>query len=285
MRGKRLGTLIASTAAVIVVNVLFATPAAAQLNQPLHRDGWILAAAHSPGLQGSIWRTDIWVVAESANATISLELCRSGEDGRNAETHVLSLSDGDRVMYVEDVVDHFLDVGSDGWLGAIHYTADNTNIQVWARVYSVNADGTASYGQLIEGIPTTDMSPDDDPWDYHVQQYLYAAKHTADGRFRVNIGVVNPTALEAEYDIIGYNSDGNCSLSCANDHVSVPPFSMVQLNDPFAEWQGGEWSAASIVVRCKTDGAGGFAYASVVDNATNDAFFVRGIKLLTIDGP
>ena len=26
-------------------------------------------------------------------------------------------------------------------------------------------------------------------------------------------------------------------------------------------------------------GAGGFAYASVVDNATNDAFFVRGIKL------
>jgi hypothetical protein len=37
-------------------------------------------------------------------------------------------------------------------------------------------------------------------------------------------------------------------------------------------------------VRCKTDGAGGFAYASVVDNATNDAFFVRGVKKMAPTG-
>ena len=34
---------------------------------------------------------------------------------------------------------------------------------------------------------------------------------------------------------------------------------------------------------CHTDGAGGFAYASVVDNATNDAYFLRGAKKLFPD--
>ncbi len=91
---------------------------------------------------------------------------------------------------------------------------------------------------------------------------MWGAKHTADDRFQVYIGIVNPTATEAEYDIIAYGSDFNflADFGCANDHVRVPPFSMVQLSDPLAGWQGGEWSAASIVVKCKTDGAGGFAY-------------------------
>jgi hypothetical protein len=34
---------------------------------------------------------------------------------------------------------------------------------------------------------------------------------------------------------------------------------------------------------CHTEGAGTFAYASVVDNATNDAYFLRGAKQLFPD--
>jgi hypothetical protein len=147
------------------------------------------------------------------------------------------------------------------------------------------AAGTASYGQLIEGIPTADMSPDDDPWDFRQQQYLMAVKHTADNRYRVNIGLVNPTTIAASYHIQAYGADGNCPpAGCASIEVTVPPLSMVQRTDPFAGWQGGEWSAVIIQVKCKTDGAGGFAYASVVDNATNDAFFVRGVKKMAPTG-
>ena len=62
--------------------------------------------------------------------------------------------------------------------------------------------GTASYGQLVQGIPSTEMSPDDDPWDYREQQYMIPLKHTADDRYRVNIGVVNPTGMEADYALI-----------------------------------------------------------------------------------
>jgi hypothetical protein len=58
---------------------------------------------------------------------------------------------------------------------------------------------------------------------------------------------------------------------------------MIQTSDPFADWQGGDWSTALIQAKCRTDGAGGFAYASVVDNATNDAYFVRGVKKMGPD--
>ena len=83
------------------------------------------------------------------------------------------------------------------------------------------------------------------------------------------------------YRVIAYAVDGNCPPDgCMGVSVSVPPYSMIQTSDPFADWQGGEWSMALIQAKCRTDGAGGFAYASVVDNATNDAFFVRGVKML-----
>lgn len=264
----------------VAVIALAASPAAAQLNQTMHYDGWILAAAHAPGLHGSTWRTDLWVNRDTSGVNdVRLVFCESGADNSAASEHVLDFGwPGNQVVYIEDVVDSFLDVGNGTWVGAIHYSAD-LPVQVWARIYSIDADGTASYGQLVEGIPTADMSLDDDPWDTRDQQYLMAVKHTADDRFRVNIGIVNPTGIEARYYARAYDMSGNCPPSgCMAFEVTVPPYSMIQQSDPFAAWQGGDWDAAIIQIKCTTDGAGGFAYASVVDNATNDAFFVRGVK-------
>jgi hypothetical protein len=263
----------------VALAVLAASPAVAQLNQPLHTDGWILAAAHAPGLHGSIWRTDLWIARLETADQVRLRFCASDTDNSNATEYVVDFeTQFDKVAYIEDVVGEFLGVGGASWTGAIHYTSTGP-VQVWARVYSIDTAGTASYGQLIEGIPTADMSPDDDPWDFRQQQYLMAVKHTADDRYRVNIGVVNPTEIEALYRVQAYSADGNCPPSdCMAFYVTVPPFSMVQTSDPFADWQEGGWNAVQIQAKCKTDGAGGFVYASVVDNATNDAFFVRGVK-------
>jgi len=253
--------------------ITLTTPAAAQLNQPLHRDGWILAAVHAPGMQGSIWRTDLWVVAPDT-AAVTLRFCRAQQDNSGAAGFQLTAVAGQRVHYVEDVVEHFLDLQGGSWLGAIHYTA-SADVQVWARVYSITPDGAASYGQLVEGIPTVDMSPDNDPWDSRDPQRVFAAKHTADGRYRVNVGVVNPTSVASTYSVRMFNADGNGGTST---RVDLPPYSMTQLLDPFAAVDGGEWSDKTIRVVCETEGGGAFAYASTVDNATNDAFFARAVK-------
>ena len=159
--------------------VSLASPCAAQLNQPLHDDGWILAAAHSPGMHGSIWRTDLWIYVEShTGSTVTLRFCRSGEDGTQAQEFVVETVGSQRVLYIQDVVDHFLGVGDEAWLGAIHYSSSKS-AQVWARVYSISADGSKSYGQLIEGIPTSDASPappaNSSTKDY---QWMYAAQAT-----------------------------------------------------------------------------------------------------------
>jgi len=277
-RRLAIGALVLAWAALVGR----ALPASAQVNHTLHKDGWILAAARAPGLAGSIWRTDLWINATSVSSTtkITLYFCTSGQDNSSATAYEVTLTPGQEVYYLGDVVEQFLHVGSDPWVGAIHYVAEGTDVQTWARVYSVSADETASFGQLVEGIPTADMTPDDDPWDPHVQQWIYAMRHTADGRYRVNVGIVNPTAVASSYYVNMYGPDGNLPARTVSKTVDVPPYSMVQLSDPFAEVNGGDWSTYQIRVESSTEGAGAFAYASVVDNATNDAYFVRGVKKL-----
>lgn len=274
--GLRLTTLIA----LLAVAALSAQQAEAQLNQTQHYDGWILAAAHAPGLEGSIWRTDLWFVIDtSGTGPVTLRFCRSNIDNTDAVEYTVEIPQEQKMFYIEDVVDHFLDIGGGSWVGAIHYTS-GTPIQVWARVYSINEEGTESFGQLVEGIPTDDMSPDGvtSPLYYHHQR-IYAVRHTADDRFRVNIGMVNPTAVAGEFRIEVYTSEGNLPPGGWDTrHVSVPPFSMVQLSDPYADLSGGDWNNMKFTVVSDSQGSGVFAYASVVDNATNDAFFVRGVK-------
>jgi hypothetical protein len=271
---------------LLAVAVVFAaTSASAQVNQTQHLDGWILAAAHAPGLEGSIWRTDLWFIVDNAGSgSVTLRFCPSATDNTAATEYTVDVTGGRLMFFFEDVVDHFLGVGSGSWVGAIHYTS-STPIQVWARVYSINPAGTESYGQIVEGIPTADMSPDQpaDP-NADVHQWLYAVRHTADGRFRVNIGVVNPTAVAGDYQVRVFDETGNNPPGgSVFETVTVPPFSMVQLRDPFAGMMGGEWNEVMIRVVNYAPGSGNFAYASVVDNATNDAFFVRGVKRLAPD--
>jgi len=292
VRRRRLqtgGSLVRWVVVGGVVAALLLGPgvATAQLNQTMHYDGWILAAARAPGLHGSIWRTDLWFNLRTmmSNAEVTLYFCRSGEDNSDIEGIPVPL-DFDRwqlTYYFEDVIGSLLGVTSGSWVGAIHYTS-NVPIQVSARVYSISADGRASYGQLVEGIPTADMSPAWQQGNAWHAQWMYAAKHTADGRFRVNVGVVNPTTIEAQYDVQMYDATGeHPGGQAAYVGVTVPPMSMVQLADPFGGVAGGEWSDMVIRVICHGEGAGAFAYASVVDNATNDAYFHRGAKQLLPD--
>lgn len=264
---------------VTVVALLASSPASAQLNRTLHEDGWILAAAHAPGYQGSIWRTDLWVRFERSGGSINLTFCESGVDNTDAETFTLETDVYG--IYIEDVVDEYLDIGSGSWLGAIHYTASR-GVQVYARVYSISPDGTESYGQIIEGIPTSDMSMSYNNPSYpstREDQWMFAVKHTSDRRFRVNVGAVNPTAVATDVHFQIFDETGNNPPGTVQSFTeTIPPYSMLQLSDPFKDVNGGDWCLYTIRVEAVNADAGVFGYASAVDNATNDAFFVRGTK-------
>ena len=132
-------------ALAVAALVLPAATADAQLNKTLHQDGWIMAAAHAPGQQGSIWRTDLWVHFDSSGGgSAELYFCPQDQDNSSVTAHVVEAEDDQKVVYIEDVVDHYLNVGSNSWVGAIHYVADR-NVQVYARVYSISADGSSRF--------------------------------------------------------------------------------------------------------------------------------------------
>jgi hypothetical protein len=269
------------------VSIGLPATAPAQVNQTMHQDGWILAASHAPGLQGSIWRTDLWVRAHNSyTGSATLTFCEAGQDNTNAPEYELEFGEGENIAYIEDVVDHFLHVGGGSWLGAIHYVSQDP-VQVYARVYSISPDGSRTYGQVIEGIPTADMSMSFNDPGYpgtKEHQWMFAMKHTADGRYRVNIGMVNPTAVATTFWVSIFDETSEHPPGWSGDvQVQMPPFSMRQLSDPFVDINGGEWSQYIARVSTETPGSGAFGYASVVDNATNDAFFVRGVKLMAQD--
>jgi len=283
-RTSRLAPILVTA---LLVSLGLPATAPAQLNQTLHQDGWILAASHAPGLQGSIWRTDLWVLAlTNGTGSATVYFCRAGQDGTNAPGYALEFGDGEKTVYVEDVVDHFLHVGGGSWLGAIHYVSQDP-VQVYARVYSISPDGSRTYGQVIEGIPTADMSISFNDPGYpgtKEHQWMFAMKHTADGRYRVNIGMVNPTPVATRFLVSLFDATGNDPPGFPDGiEVQMPPFSMRQLNDPFAAANDGEWDHYIARVAAEEPGSGAFAYASVVDNATNDAFFVRGTKRMMPD--
>ena len=74
-------------------------PASAQLNKTQHADGWILAAAHAPGLQGSIWRTDLWVRGQTyGGGTVTLYFSESGEDNSSAPGHEIQFGEPGRIV-------------------------------------------------------------------------------------------------------------------------------------------------------------------------------------------
>jgi hypothetical protein len=185
---RRTSRLAPICLAALLVSLALPTTAPAQLNPST--DGWILAASHAPGLQGSIWRTDLWVRAcTNGTGSATLTFCKAGENGTAAPGYQLEFSDGEDTVYVEDVVDHFLDIGGGSWLGAIHYVSEYP-VQVYARVYSISPDGSETYGQVIEGVPTADRS-----MAYNEPGYPGTGETSgcrdeahADNRYRVNIG-------------------------------------------------------------------------------------------------
>jgi hypothetical protein len=277
--GRPLGAAIGTVALALL---LVAGAAGAQVNQTLHTDGWILAAARAMGEHGSIWRTDLWIHFHSiSGGTAQLYFCEQMQDGSGIRPYQVVAPSGTKVVFIEDAVQHFLGVGSTDWMGAIHYQAD-WNVQVWARVYSISADGSESYGQIIEGVPTADMSNAYTSPDYvstDEDQWIYAIRHTSDGRYRVNVGAVNPTATATRVWVSVFDQ-GDSVPGDSTISFELPPYSMRQLSDPFASLNGGDWADYVIRVEAATNGAGIFGYASVVDNATNDAYFIRGVKLL-----
>jgi hypothetical protein len=213
-----------------------------------HRQ-WIAAAAHSSGAHGSEWRSDVYLLNRS-DASVSAEvtfLRNNGEAGSSS----IDLAPGQQVV----IGDFVAQVGLSG-SGAVEVHSDGP-LLASSRTFNTGADGT--FGLFLDGVSAqTAADSGDTVWLPQLRQAP---------AFRTNIGFFNGGDTEARIRIFLYDASGSELIS---RRKTLEPGTWMQLQEPFARLAGRsdiDSGSAKIEV---VSGQDVIAYASVIDNATND---------------
>jgi len=210
---------------------------------------WIAAAAHSGGVHGSVWRTDVCLLNRSSGtATAELRFRRSDGD---AATLVIRVSEGAQVV-VSDVVAQMGMTGS----GSIEVFSDQP-LLASSRTYNESPEGT--FGLFLDGIPTRGSATTGDT--------VWLSQLRQNPAFRTNIGLVNSGDIEARVRIVLFDASGD---ELTSSWRTLEPGVWMQLQEPFFRLAGRtDIDVGSAKVEVES-GDGVITYASVIDNATND---------------
>lgn len=210
---------------------------------------WVAAAASAEGAHGSRWRTDICLLNRSGGRATA-DLAFHGDDGASGVLTV-ALASGEQVA-LRDVVSM---VGFEG-VGSIEVSSDRPVLAA-SRTYNSSDDG--SFGQFLDGeVSERAAGAGDTVWLPQLQE---------DARFRTNIGLINTGSREAWILIRLCNDQGD---ELATRRKRLEPRTRLQLQEPFSRLAGrGDLEAGYATITVET-GSGVIAYASVIDNATND---------------
>jgi immune inhibitor A len=217
---------------------------------------WIPVASHGNGLNGSQWRSDLGLLNVSPS-TATVRVTFFGDE--NAFWKQLSVPSGVQLI-LRDAVSQ---IGASG-SGPIQVNADQP-LKVTGRSYnSVSSDATCygggTQGQDYPAVATTD--------GLATQQSAYLPGLSENAAYRCNIGLVNTGSTAATVLVELFDGTGTALGSYT---VWLAGGSWSQSTQPF--WNLGRQTGmdagyAKVTVQ---SGFGVFAFASVIDNKTNDA--------------
>lgn len=216
---------------------------------------WIVAAASAWGVNSSHWTTDLWMVGQGpGDAAATLRYLPAA--GSSTATHTVKLWGGQAVR-LHDVVHEVF--GRQG-AGAIEITVNEGIVRAVSRT-ATTAPGGGSYGQTIPAISAHDSLT---PGQWAVLPML---EQSAD--FRTNIGLLNSSEIDCQVVLVARDDSG---AEIGRHTHTVAARSWLQLNQVLPA--GVTWAE----VGTDTESAAIFAYASVVDNASNDPTFHAAIS-------
>ena len=225
-----------------------AEPAIGRVGDPL----WIPAAAHTEGVGGADWRTDLSLFNPTAGdllATVEL----LGPAGAVAET-IIHVPDGWVRSFPDVVSDLFGQTGA----GAIRITPSLGLVMAVSRTYATTPGGT--YGQAIPGTKESDVLTSG--------ELALLPGLRQDGRFRTNVGFFNPGSRPVDLVLTGHDADGS---PLGTTDIRVRAASWQQLNQPLPP------GTVYATVATETPDARYVAYASVVDRRTDDPTYVAAV--------
>jgi len=218
---------------------------------------WVPVVIHAGGASGSQWRTDLGLLGVGG-VTAAVELRFYGFESVIAR----ATSVGPQAMVdLVDVVD-WISPGAQA-SGALEVCADGALI-VTSRTYNqLGSDDpcqpSGSFGQGLDGAESVA--------GLSAGKAAYLSHLRENAAFRTNIGLVNTGIEAATVEISLFGASG---ASVEAYSVVLEPGQWWQDNRPFFNRAGRDDLDAAWAGVAVSAGSGVFAYASVIDNVTND---------------
>jgi len=224
------------------------------------------ASAHVKGAAGTNWRSDLEVHApESSRIYFKIDLLERNKENSSPLSSDFHLEAGQSMRFVDilDSVFHF------SGAAALRITASWGPAMVTSRTYNDVAGGT--YGQFIPARPASFGA------GIAKEARLLQLSQSTDTKagYRTNIGLTNTTANTIEVTVALYDGDGN-ALGTVTETLKAYEF--VQIDKIFQKVTQDAVVNGYAIVSSSTQGAGFFAYASVVDNRSGDPVNVPALR-------
>ncbi len=215
---------------------------------------WVPVASHVSGLNGSEWRSDLGLLNTTAvTANVQIEFF-----GTSVVSDTISVAPGAQSL-LTDVVGQLGASGS----GALEILSDQP-LKVTARTYNQVPSDASCYPNGTQGGSYPALAAGD---GLGAGQSAYLAGLVENASYRCNIGVVNTGTGSATGLVELYNGAGTYLASYP---VSLAAGQWVQPAQPFLNVAGQTAMDSGYARITVQTGSGVFAFASVIDNITND---------------
>ena len=216
---------------------------------------WVPVASHNAGKNNSQWRSDLGLLNPgTVKANAQIEFYGSGGVVSNT-TYVPAATQS----ILTDVVGQLN--GSDS--GALEVLSDQP-LKVTARTYNEVSSTASCYPNGTQGQDYPAVVTGD---GLAVGSSAYLAGLTENASYRCNIGVVNTGTGSATVLVELFNGAGT---KLANYTVSLAAGLWAQETQPFKSKAGQTAMDRGYATITVQTGSGVFAFASVIDNITND---------------
>jgi hypothetical protein len=276
------GTIITNAVApVIPVSVSLVTPVApAGKNGPPPDSLIIPAVGHAPGANNSLFESDVRVANVSAQTQkYQLNFTLSATDGtQSGQSSTIEIEPG-ATMALDDILANFFGIGSDGTAatGVLEIrplTSSTSNLSSSAtpsiqtvassRTYNTTTNGT--FGQFIPAVPFSQF--------IGAGSRLSLQQIAQSAAYRTNFGLVEAAGEPASVLIHVFNNSGQEIVSPIAQNLL--PSEHLQLNN-FLSANGVSLTDGRLEVEVTSSTGKVTAYASVVDNVTNDPLLVSPV--------
>ncbi|HEX7154572.1 MAG TPA: PKD domain-containing protein [Thermoanaerobaculia bacterium] len=220
----------------------------------------ISVTAQTDGVGGSTWRTEL-TIFNAGDEGISAQLLFIPGAGGAPRTRTLFLAPRQSATYENALLELF---GMPSGAGALALEATGTtatpNLKVTSRTFTNGNIGT--YGQAV---PTVS--------DANLAQTLYLTGIAVNSNYRTNLGLVNRSATAVNTTLTLVDATG-ATLATANVTVPANEFQQAALASYFPAIANRTFEVLSMRVSTASGNAVS-AYASVVDNRTQDPIYIQ----------